>query len=224
MTLLVTPELLLRFPLFNALGQDQLNQLLEKVEIRTATRQSPVYESDQPCQYLFLLLQGMVKIGTYFTPNREVVRGIVPPGAIFGECGLSGAKVYQEFACALNVPIQYLAVPVDVCEQLMRDDFNFFQAVLGFVGERLRRAERHLESMVIHDVRTRIIGFLRENTALYGDEAGLETLVRHGLTQQDIANIVGASRQTVAIILNELRKQQQIEFDRDQIVVHSLVG
>jgi CRP-like cAMP-binding protein len=71
-------------------------------------------------------------------------------------------------------------------------------------------------------VRTRIVEFLKENADSRGRQVGLETMIKHSLTQQDIANLVGASRQTVAAILNELRKSNLIHFNRNTILIRDL--
>jgi CRP-like cAMP-binding protein len=86
----------------------------------------------------------------------------------------------------------------------------------------LRRAEKQCESLILKDVRTRIVEFLKENADSRGRQVGLETMIKHSLTQQDIANLVGASRQTVAAILNELRKSNLIHFNRNTILIRDL--
>jgi CRP-like cAMP-binding protein len=63
---------------------------------------------------------------------------------------------------------------------------------------------------------------LKENADSRGRQVGLETMIKHSLTQQDIANLVGASRQTVAAILNELRKSNLIHFNRNTILIRDL--
>ncbi|MEO1623728.1 MAG: Crp/Fnr family transcriptional regulator, partial [Bacteroidota bacterium] len=91
-----------------------------------------------------------------------------------------------------------------------------------FLGNRLRKAESRLESLIFKDARTRIIDFIKENVASRGRRVGYEMLLRHSLTQQDIANLTGTSRQTVTSVLNELRKMDLIYFNRKSILVRDM--
>ena len=67
-----------------------------------------------------------------------------------------------------------------------------------------------------------VVEFLKESAGERGRQVGYETLVKHGLTQQDIANLVGASRQTVTAILNELKKSNLIHFNRNTILIRDM--
>jgi hypothetical protein len=67
-----------------------------------------------------------------------------------------------------------------------------------------------------------IVEFLKETAGERGRQVGFETLLKHGLTQQDIANLVGASRQTVTAILNELKKSNLIHFNRNSILIRDM--
>ena len=91
------------------------------------------------------------------------------------------------------------------------------------IGNRLRRAENRLESLIFKDARTRIIDFLKDSAEKRGSKIGIdEMLVKHSLTQQDIANITGTSRQTVTSVLNDLKKLNLIHFTRRSILIRDL--
>ena len=94
--------------------------------------------------------------------------------------------------------------------------------MLSMIGKRLRTAERRLEALVFKDARERIIDFLKDNAAKRGKRIGFETLIRHNLTQQDIANFTCTSRQTVTSVLNELRKANLIYFNRRSFLIRDL--
>ena len=118
--------------------------------------------------------------------------------------------------------VDYFMVRAEDFRTLMQRNFQLSQAMILFLGDRLRRAERHWESLILKDVRTRIVDFLKEAAGERGRQVGYETLLKHGLTQQDIANLVGASRQTVTAILNELKKSNLIHFNRNSILIRDM--
>jgi CRP/FNR family transcriptional regulator, cyclic AMP receptor protein len=213
---------LTRFAIFRALSDEQRATLISSSEQRVVPKSSLIFSPDDQCNFICLLVAGMVKTGSFFPDNREMIRSLLHPGAIFGETGLLGQKTREYFAMSMNSEVRYMAIPLDICIQIMEANFDFMLDVAHFAGERLRRAERQLESIISKDVRTRVIEFLKDNVVIneHAPEQSIDTLFKHGLTQQDIANIVGASRQTVAIILNDLRKSHLIEFDRERIRIH----
>lgn len=215
-------SLLQRFPVLGVLSPAELAQLAGVTEIRTAYKHGFIYLADEPSDHLCLLVQGTIKIGIYSPDGREIIKSILHPYAIFGELGLTGESNRTEFACAMNQEVKYLSVRVDDFQQIMQQNFSLAQSVLLALGERLRKAERQWESLILKDVRTRIVEFLKESAGERGRQVGFETLVKHGLTQQDIANLVGASRQTVTAILNELRKSNLIHFNRNSILIRDM--
>ncbi|MFN0015549.1 MAG: Crp/Fnr family transcriptional regulator [Saprospiraceae bacterium] len=214
--------ILQRFPILATLSPDELRELAQVAEVRTAYKHGYIYLADEPSDYICLLLQGTIKIGIYSPDGREIIKNIQHPLSVFGELGLTGETRRAEFASAMNQDVRYCVIRVADFKQFMERNFALSQAVMLYLGERLRRAERQWESLILKDVRTRIVEFLKESAGERGRQVGFETLVKHGLTQQDIANLVGASRQTVTAILNELRKSNLIHFNRNSILIRDL--
>ena len=215
-------SLLSRFPILSALTPAELQELTAAIEVRTAYKHGFIYLADEPSDYLCLLVLGTIKIGIYSPDGREIIKSIQHPYSMFGELGLTGECRRAEFACAMNQEVKYLVVRVDDFRRLTQQNFDLARAVMLYLGDRLRKAERQWESLILKDVRTRIVEFLKESAGERGRQVGFETLVKHGLTQQDIANLVGASRQTVTAILNELRKSNLIHFNRNSILIRDM--
>jgi CRP-like cAMP-binding protein len=215
-------SILPRFPILAALSPSELQELADVTELRSAYKHGFIYLADEPSDYLCLLVQGTIKIGIYSPDGREIIKSIQHPLTMFGELGITGEGQRAEFACAMNQEVKFCVVRVDDFKRLLQKNFDLAQAVMLYLGERLRKAERQWESLILKDVRTRIVEFLKESADKRGRQVGFETLVKHGLTQQDIANLVGASRQTVTAILNELRKSNLIHFNRNSILIRDM--
>jgi CRP/FNR family transcriptional regulator, cyclic AMP receptor protein len=216
------PEIFRQFPLFASLEQADLEWLAGVAERKLASKHAYIYLADEGSENLYLLANGAVKIGIYSNDGREIIKNIQHPQTMFGELGIAGEKRRNEFACSMTPNVEYFVVRVDDFKLLMQRNFGLSQSVLLNLGERLRKAERHWESLILKDVRTRIVEFLKQSAWERGRQVGYETLVKHGLTQQDIANLVGASRQTVTAILNELRKSNLIHFNRNTILIRDM--
>ena len=108
-------------------------------------------------------------------------------------------------------------------KNMMRDDMNFSLHITLMLGSKLVKTERRLESLLFKDARTRIVDFIKELATERGQRVGYETLVHDfALTHQDIANLTGTSRQTVTTVLNDLREENQIYFDRKRLLIRDL--
>ncbi|MEM9260866.1 MAG: Crp/Fnr family transcriptional regulator, partial [Bacteroidota bacterium] len=85
-----------------------------------------------------------------------------------------------------------------------------------------RTVSDKIENLIFKDARSRIVNFLYEVVAERGRKVGYEMLLKHSLTHQDIASITCTSRQTVTLVLNELRKENLIYFNRGRILVRDM--
>ena len=104
----------------------------------------------------------------------------------------------------------------------LKENWNLTEKFITMLGTRLMYLEDRFESLVFKDARERIIDFLKDNAKTNGRKVGLEMLIKHSLTQQDIANYTGTSRQTVTYVLNDLKRQNQIYFKRKSILIRDI--
>ncbi|MBP9874359.1 MAG: Crp/Fnr family transcriptional regulator [Haliscomenobacter sp.] len=211
-----------QFPLFSALNESEREQLAQMMIPREIPKYSVIYRAGDPSNELFLLAKGAVKTGTHSSDGKEVIKSVIHPLAMFGEMGLIGEEERQEFSQALKENLQVYAVKVGDFHKLMSQNFDLGSRVLLSFGRRLIRAEQKLESLVFKDARTRIVDFIKDSAQQRGLKVGYETLVKHSLTHQDIANITCTSRQTVTLVLNDLKKSDLIYFNRGKILVRDL--
>ncbi len=215
-------KILDNFPLFEILSESEKELLYSMVEYRVKPKYSYIYMPDEMSHAIFFLIKGTIKIGTHSSDGKEVIKAILHPLAMFGEMSIVGEEKRQDFARAMNGEVQYFTLKVEDFHKLMKTNHNLSLKVLSLIGERLRKAENRLEALVFKDARTRIIDFLRDNAERRGRRVGYEMLFKHSLTQQDIANITGTSRQTVTSVLNELRKENLIYFNRKSILIRDM--
>jgi CRP/FNR family transcriptional regulator, cyclic AMP receptor protein len=211
-----------QFPLFNSLLPAEKERLCEMMEYRVKSRYSFIYMPGDSSEVMFFLAKGTVKIGTHSSDGKEVIKSLVHPTAMFGELGLIGETHRQDFAQALKEDVHLYALKIEDFRRLMRGNFDLCNKVMMLFGDRLMRAEHKLESLIFKDARTRIVDFIKESVNKRGRRIGYEMLLKHSLTHQDIANITCTSRQTVTLVLNELKKSDLIYFNRGKILVRDM--
>ena len=217
-----TTSLLNAFPLFSTLSSQEKDRLAGMMEIKVKPRYSFLYLPGDPSDTIFFLARGAVKIGTHSSDGREIIKSLIHPTAMFGELGLIGERNRQDFAQALKEDVHVYTLKVEDFKMLMRNNFDLCNKVMMLFGSRLMKAENKLESLIFKDARTRIIDFIKESVSNRGRRIGYEMLLKHSLTHQDIANITCTSRQTVTLVLNELKKSHLIYFNRGKILVRDM--
>lgn len=215
-------NLINEFAIFDHLSDAEKTQLSEIMEKRTLSRYSLVYQPGDESDTIYLLSKGTIKISTHNDEGKEVIKRLIHPEAIFGERALVGEETRCETAQSLKNEAVFYAVKVADFQKIMIGNPALSQEILSLFGRRLIAAEDRLENLIFKDARGRIIDFLYEVVNKRGQQVGLETLLKHSLTHQDIANITCTSRQTVTLVLNELRKDNLIYFNRGRILVRDL--
>lgn len=211
-----------QFPLFNSLSEAEKSQLADMMEFKVKSRYSFIYMPGDNSDTIFFLVKGMVKIGTHSGDGKEVIKTLIHPLAMFGELGLVGEPERQDFAQALREDVHLYVLKVEDFKKVMSLNFELCSNVMSLFGSRLIKAENKLEALIFKDARTRIVDFIKDSVSRQGRRVGFEMLLKHSLTHQDIANITSTSRQTVTLVLNELKKSDLIYFNRGKILVRDM--
>ena len=208
--------------LLSTLSMAEIEQVAHLAQLRRATKFQFVFMPDEPSDYLYILVKGRLKSGTFSDDGREVIKEILQPMAIFGDFTLAGEKKRADFAQAMFDEAEYFCIKINEFRLLMQANQRLMLACMQHLSERLQRVEERLSSLILKDARERIIGFLVDSAEKEGKRIGYETLVKHRLTQQEIANLTGTSRQTVTSVFNDLRKHNKIYFNRSSILIRDV--
>ena len=211
-----------RITLFDGILPEERELLVRMMEEKEYHKFAYVYHQGDSPDYIYFLGEGTIKIGIQHNDGREMIKRILHPEAVFGESGIYSNDPYHNFALALNSSVIVYRIPIGRFRSFVTSSPRLSRNALGMIGNRLTNTEKRLESLVFKDARARIIEFLRQNAERHGRQVGYETFFKHNLTQQDIANFTGTSRQTVTSVLNDLRKANLIYFNRTGILIRDL--
>ncbi|TWO31937.1 Crp/Fnr family transcriptional regulator [Seonamhaeicola sediminis] len=181
-----------------------------------------IYFEEDSANKVYLIEKGKVKIGYYNEDGTEVVKAILTRGELFGETAILGESKREEFAQSVDNATSICPVGVDTMHDLMRDNQTFSLKIYKLIGFKLKRLERRLQILLFKDAKTRLIEFLEELCTDFGydcEKTG-DKVIQHPYTQRDIASLIGTSRPTLNILLNELKEENIIEFNRKEIRIH----
>jgi len=218
-------DVLESIPFFNVLDKEEMGALALHMEYNSAPKYTNIFSEGDPADFFYILSEGSVKIGTHHEDGREVIKQVLHPRMVFGELALIQQRIpHHNFATSLSAMSTYYKIAVERFRQIMDQNPQLTMSVISMIGYKLLQSENQLESLIFKDARGRIIDFILENAHQCGRQVGLETLLKHCLTQQDIANYTGTSRQTVTAVLNDLRKTNKIYFTRNSILIRDIAA
>lgn len=178
-----------------------------------------IYFEADTANKIYLIEKGKVKIGYYNEDGSEVIKSILKRGELFGERAILGDDIRDEFAQSIDNNTSICPVDVNTMHQLMRDNQTFSFKIYKFIGFKLKKLERRLQLLLFKDAKTRLKEFLDELCEDYGyncEKTG-DHIIKHPYTQKDIASLIGISRPTLNVLMNDLRDANIINFNRKEI-------
>jgi CRP-like cAMP-binding protein len=208
--------------LFQVLCPKKTPRIEEDFKMNLFQKEEYIYFPEDASDTIYMVSDGRVKIGSYTNDQKEIVKAILGRGEIFGELALVGETNRSEFALALDHNTRVCPMTIEDLKALMIDNQTLSLKIMKVIGFRLKKMERRIESLVFKDARTRIVEFLKEMAEEKGQKVGFEMMIKNHLTHKDIASLTGTSRQTVTTVLNELREDNIINFDRRRILIRDM--
>jgi CRP-like cAMP-binding protein len=195
--------------------------ILESKDHLSFSASQYIYLPEEPARKIFLINEGRVKIGTYDTDGKEVTKAILSPGEVFGEFALISDASRRDFAYSLENTSLCVLEKEDLGIMLReRSELQLF--FMRLIGNRTLELEKRLENLMFKTSRSRITEFLHTLAETRGRTIGYEREVRNMLTHKEIADLTGTSRQTVNAVLNDLRRQNVLTFDRKRMLVRDM--
>ena len=178
-----------------------------------------IYFEEDSANKIYLIEKGKVKIGYYTEEGQEIVKAILTKGELFGEKAILGEDKRSEFAQSIDNNTSICPVGVQTLHDLMRNNQRLSFKIYKLIGLKFKRLERRLQLLLFKDTRTRLVEFLDELCQEYGydcDQTG-DHVINHPYTQKDLATLIGTSRPTLNVLLNELKEEKFLDFDRKHI-------
>lgn len=206
--------------LFEHLTDAQKYRLETRSVLRAFARQEMIYFPTEPGQSVLLLVRGRVKIKVLAADGRETILAFIDEGELFGELALVDAAPRQEFAEAVT-DATVIAVAREDMLWLMGQHAELSLQITKLVGLRRRRIENRLRNILFRSTRERVAALLLELVESHGEALEKGWAVRLPLSHQELANLIGATRETVTLTLGQLQREGLIQVRRRRLVVLS---
>ena len=189
-------DVLRRTPLFATLDQDAAASLRASMTEIELARGEVLFHEGDPGDSLYVVLRGKIKLGRTSGDGRENLVAVLGPGEMFGELSLFDPGPRSAGATAL-VDSTLLGLSSDELTPWLATRPDVARALLRAIARRLRRTNDSMSDLVFSDVPGRVAKALLDLSARFGTPAEDGIHVAHDMTQEELAQLVGASRETV---------------------------
>ena len=209
--------------LFEQLSETEAGQLNRRALTRTFKRGAVIYSPTQPGESVMVLASGRVKIKDITVGGRETIMAFIEEGELFGELALMDGDTRQEYAETVDT-CQVLVIPREDLLALMETRPDIALSVTKLIGLRRRRIETRLRNLLFLPSRDRMLHILLELAESHGDRTGNRVEIRIPLSHQDIASLIGVTRETATLTLGQMQTEGLVAVSRRRIVIRDLAG
>jgi len=214
----VSTAVLKAVPLFTSFPDDQLRMLTGVVTRRSAPRSTTIMAGGDPTDSLYIVLSGRLKVMMSDADGKEVILSLLGPGEFFGEMGLIDDEPRSATVITIE-PCELLAIYKRDFKKCLAENFEMTMAVMRGLVRRLREADRKIGSLALLDVYGRVARLLLD----MAENVNGEKIVTKRLPKQDIAKMIGASREMVSRVMKDLQTGGYIEMRGSNIVLHDSI-
>lgn len=202
--------------LFSDLDDDELEVLQKAAVVKTFPKNTILFSEGDPSDSFYVVKKGKVNVGINDEEGREIILSMLGPGEYFGEMALLDGEPRCAFVMTKEKTQLFIISKKNFQTLLISNPEIMFKLLKG-LQQRLREANRKIESLALMNVYGRVARLL---TTLAGSCEN-DVVITDKLTHQEIANMVGASREMVSRVLKDLSNKGYISVFKKRITIHN---
>lgn len=204
-------DLIRRIPLLSNLSPAQSSLVANLISKKRYKRGELLIEEGKTSYALFVILSGKVRVLSQDERGREVIMAVLDAGDCVGEMSLIDGEPHSATVRA-EAQTDVLVLNREAFLRCMRENIQLAEAVMAGLVRRLRRANKQIQSLALMDVYGRVLSVLQEMAQ--EDEAGRKVL-RKKVSRQDVAKMVGASREMVSRVMKYFENDGTLQKQAD---------
>ena len=211
-------QLLNKIPLFNSLSDSDLENLSESVRLQSLKKGQTLFRKGDEGSSLYIIKQGTIKIVLPSRLGDEVIVTIFSEGDFFGEMALFDGKPRSADALAMEPTKIYMLSRNDFL-LFLQSNINAMKSILSQLTNRLRNTDDFLESTCFLSVSARLAKKLLDLTEAYGQKDGDMVYIDLNLTQKELGDMIGSTRESINKELKILRDKGLITMQENKIQI-----
>jgi CRP/FNR family transcriptional regulator, cyclic AMP receptor protein len=212
-----------KVPILTDLAADALQRLSELVELKEIRRRQVIYLPGDPGVAVYLVNGGRVKVSKVTRDGKELTLAYRGPGEIFGETCLIDGGPREEMAEAMENAL-VTEIERDQFEKLLQTQASLGWRMTKVLAQRRREVENKIENLVFKDVNSKLAELLLRLGNEYGVDDARGTLVALKITHQEMANLIGSTRETVSLTLAQFKRKGLIQTEGRKVIIADKEG
>jgi CRP-like cAMP-binding protein len=211
-------EVLARAGIFQGLQPKAIETLARQLEPVNFPRGRTVFVEGEPGDTLYIIISGKVKIGRRTTDGRESLITLMGPSDMFGELAIFDPGPRTSTVTTLT-DVSAVSMSRAALQSWIAEEPEIAEQLLRVLARRLRRTNDNLSDLIFTDVPGRVAKQLLYLAQRFGSREGNALRVNHELTQEEIAQLVGSSRETVNKALADFAQRGWIRVQGKSILI-----
>jgi CRP/FNR family transcriptional regulator len=208
----------------SSLTEQKLKEIAAMAKLRTVYRSEVISYGEGGYTRVHFLVKGKVKITDNSAAESELIKDILVEPDIFGDLSLEGQLNRYEGAEALTANTIIVSFHVNDFKRILEDNPIMALSYVRNVNAKLQRLENRHADLVFLDTKDRLIRFIKNWARTDGNRMGDKIILNNYLTHSDIAGFIATSRQSVNMLLNELRSSGMLCYNRKHIELNNPIA
>lgn len=216
----VTVDALRSMPIFESLSVERLVPIARVAVFRKMPRSSTILRAGDRTDFVYFILSGVLKVLVSDEEGREVILSNLGPGEFFGEMGVLDDNP-RSATVVTTSPCELVVIAKADFKRCLAENFDVSLYIMRSLVKRLRTADRKIESLALMDVYGRVARLLLEMSE---EDSDGQQVVMKKISKQDIAKMIGASREMVSRVMKDLSLQGLIEEGGGRILLREKIN
>lgn len=212
-------EFLRRVPIFSGVGDESLRKIANITVEKTYSKRNIVFHEGDYGDTLYIIKSGRIKIAKVAIDGREKTLTVLQVGDFFGEMAIFDNLPRSATAEAIDNEVKLLAISKGDFERLIHEQPSIALRIMKDLTRRIRQVNQQVEDLAFKDVHGRVASTLYNLIKAEESHRGGQKVMHLRMTHQDLANMVGSSRETVTRALNRLQDEGVIAISHQQITI-----
>lgn len=215
----VSPTTLHTLAIFQDMPAAAMEAIARVAVMRRVARNAVVVHAGDRTDSVYLIASGQLRVLVSNAEGREMILSTLGPGELFGEMGMLDENPRSATVIALT-PCHLVVITKADFRRCLQDNAEVTRYLMRNLVQRLREADRKIESLALMDVYGRVAQLLLE----MAETVDGECVITRKISKQEIAKMIGASREMVSRIMNGLQRAHLIEETGGRIVLRDRIA
>ena len=211
-------SILRRAAIFHGVGAEAVDAIADQLVPVDFPQGTVIFAKGDSGDRLYIIGSGRVKISDANTRDRESILAVMGPSDMFGELSIFDPGPRTSSATTVT-EVRAVSMDRDALKAWIKDRPEIAEQLLRVLARRLRRTNNNLADLIFTDVPGRVAKQLLQLAQRFGTQEGGALRVTHDLTQEEIAQLVGASRETVNKALADFAQRGWLRLEGKSVLI-----